>query len=282
MNGITDIEEKKDYNFVPFNKRACKALNKFDAKDFRLTYYTSQTAALIAYFEELVSNTIPPLREDVFFPDDKGDANSGRTGDEIAKNQRERKLEARIWQKYRKFNTKSKTLPEYLTHIPIRQQPLAKHGDKSVNSQWGNIDLVGCSPKGLPVIVELKIASSNETPLRIFIEGLAYAIGIQEMWTKKTFRNAWKDELGDGFPKGQRLQRSLKEITIVALAPDAYWNKLLGLTSSKAGRLRIGAINITKTLFEVASSKGYHFKICSVDESNYKISDISKRFFSTN
>jgi hypothetical protein len=60
--------------------------------------------------------------------------------------------------------------------------------------QWGEVDLVGRSPEGAPVVIELKGASSNEPPLRGIAEGVAYAIALRQAW-RRCFGKQWCDAL---------------------------------------------------------------------------------------
>jgi hypothetical protein len=52
--------------------------------------------------------------------------------------------------------------------------------DANADKRWGEINLLGRSPEGWPVIIELKGASSTEPPLRGIVEGVAFELRAAE------------------------------------------------------------------------------------------------------
>jgi hypothetical protein len=89
---------------------------------------------------------------------------------------------------------------------------------KKKKAGWGFIDLLGYI-NGRPCVIELKKANNySDTPLRALLEALSYAIVVRYRW--KTI----SDELG-GLKSALTWAESvtLKEIPIVLLAPEKYW-----------------------------------------------------------
>lgn len=92
--------------------------------------------------------------------------------------------------------------------------------DANTDRRWGEVDLLGRSPKGWPVAIELKGASSNEPPLRGIVEGVAYAIAL---------RKAWAECLAKQWCEAFQLTRSSDCIfRTVFAAPSDYWKRVTG------------------------------------------------------
>jgi hypothetical protein len=126
-------------------------------------------------------------------------------------------------------------LPGVCEHIQAEQVPLKEYDS---DEGWSEIDLVGVSPQFLPVVLELKIAhmkkdeeANDESPLRMLVEGLAYAIGVKRAWNEGHFRTAWQEVVD---PRAT-MPKHLAEVPIVGIAPNEYWDRRMG----KAGRLGI-------------------------------------------
>lgn len=123
-------------------------------------------------------------------------------------------------------------LPGLCDHIQAEQVPLKEYdSDKG----WSEIDLLGVSPQLLPVVLELKIAhmkkdeeAKDESPLRMLVEGLAYAIGVKRAWNEGHFRTAWQEVVDPRVT----MPKDLAEVPIVGIAPNEYWDRRMG----KAGR----------------------------------------------
>ena len=109
------------------------------------------------------------------------------------------------------------------------QMPLFSKRQKS---GWGCVDLVGISPKNLPVIIELKAGQSKESPLRMLLEAASYAIALRKIWSTPAaassacFRDEWCEALNDaGIESADVKADPLAVCTIVCLAPEAYWRQ---------------------------------------------------------
>lgn len=94
-----------------------------------------------------------------------------------------------------------------------RQIPLMA---KKSSEGWGSIDLMGLDSAGRPVVIELKKASSTETPLRALLEAAAYAVSVESNWT------VLSDEIHRTGPKNHPAE-SPRPIGVVVAAPDRYW-----------------------------------------------------------
>ena len=107
------------------------------------------------------------------------------------KQQRERLLEKAIWMQWNNDvvgQRKASFQNSLCRHIQTFQMPLqGTRADKS----WGKIDLVGATDAGLPTVLELKRESAADTPLRMLVEGLAYAVAVRKAWNEGHLRREW-------------------------------------------------------------------------------------------
>jgi len=94
-----------------------------------------------------------------------------------------------------------------------RQIPLMA---KNASEGWGSIDLLGLDSGGRPVLIELKKASSPETPLRALLEAAAYAVSVEANWA------VLSDEIHRTGPYNHPAE-SPRPVGIVVAAPDRYW-----------------------------------------------------------
>lgn len=230
--------------------------------EFNIAYTSDQTEYLIENFEELVKITrqAVPGRSKNFFPDA-----SERTAPE---NIDERKLEHELYLKYKEPNSiKSNEISKIITHIPYYQFPLVAHGEKEKSRGWGQVDLIGCTPERKPAIIELKRGGSTETPLRVIVEALAYAIALQEMWKQEgtTFRNDWDKLVG----------MDLKQITAIGLAPSKYWRRW-NVNEEQHSNLQKDTGTKIEELRQVAAESGFHIHLASyeVDPNHQPTSEI--------
>ena len=89
-------------------------------------------------------------------------------------------------------------------------------------ANWGEVDLIGVSKDGLPVVIELK-DEKGDNPLRMTIEGAAYCIAVMTAWNKGSFRDEWAKVTGE-----RSLPDRLQSIQLIGLAPEAYWKRVIG------------------------------------------------------
>ena len=97
--------------------------------------------------------------------------------------------------------------------------------DRNADKGWGEIDLLGRSPEGWPVVIELKGASSNEPPLRGLVEGVAYSIALRKAWTE-CLASQWCNALGIA-------DVADCDFRTIFVAPTEYWNRVTGQTGPK-------------------------------------------------
>lgn len=169
----------------------------------------------------------------------------------------ERLLEKRIWQAWNTTTAASggPFLDGVCHRIQTYQMPL-KH--ERHDKRWGMIDLVGVTPAGLPVVIELKQDNASDTPLRALVEGLAYACAIKRAWNEKDFlREEWAaamEKIGLHPP----LKEKLSTVPVILLAPSAYWERTIGsLEVPSAGKVPADAWQAFKTLVNACEDHGY-------------------------
>jgi hypothetical protein len=90
--------------------------------------------------------------------------------------------------------------------------------DNNLRDGWDKIDLVGINDQGEPVIVELKTGDASDKPLRVILEGVAYAIALQKVWSG--FYSELEPLIRDC---GVKLKQSPEKFHVCVLAPDKYW-----------------------------------------------------------
>lgn len=93
--------------------------------------------------------------------------------------------------------------------------------DANTDRKWGEVDLLGRSSDGAPVVIELKGPSSKEPPLRGIVEGLAYAIAIRKAWVP-CFGRQWCDRLQIATPE------QFDRVRTIFAAPADYWDRVTG------------------------------------------------------
>jgi hypothetical protein len=82
---------------------------------------------------------------------------------------------------------------------------------------WGEIDLLGIAPDGLPVVIELKRDKSTEPPAALLVQSAAYGIALQRAWW--FLREEWLQKTKPSKP----IPTALQPCRLVCAAPDAYW-----------------------------------------------------------
>lgn len=158
---------------------------------------------------------------------------------------------------------------ERVSHIVTYQMPLAAHGtQEGENRKWGKVDLIGCTQDNRPAILELKKAKSSESPLRMIVEGLAYAIAVQKMWNEQDneFRKEWYSET-KAAPNA--IPTRLKEIRVIGLAPELYWKRWM---QGASGFSKLDDTSKTKIweLIQHAQDDGYLIDFVVFEEGDAK------------
>jgi hypothetical protein len=156
---------------------------------------------------------------------------------EIDQSEEERRLEASMM--WRWAGTDMWPIPGAWRRLVACQVPLFNQQERQ---GWGYIDLLGVSPHGLPVVVELKRSprvradgstDSSETPLKMLLQASAYAVSLRKNWNTGCFRKEWVarlEQLGEPAALIQRIPEHLTTVPLVAAAPAAFWLDWLPVT----------------------------------------------------
>lgn len=126
--------------------------------------------------------------------------------------------------------------------------------DKKKAEGWGEIDLLGVAPDGLPVVVELKKDMSQEPPANLLVQAAAYGLVLQKAWW--TFRGEWMTHTAPRIP----LPTALDPCRLACAAPAGYWAswKLDDNTRSALSILRraFELRGLTTTWVSIGGSEG--------------------------
>jgi len=198
-------------------------------KCFQLRWMKEQSEAVCEHLANLVRNTEAeaPIRDQ-----DK----TYRLSRQLRKMPQleERRLEAAIWKRWGPTVTtkQEEFLPDVCRYIQTFQMPLYAY---KTQKHWKAVDLVGVSPKGLPVIMELKKGGSAEPPLRMLVEAAAYGIAIRTAWNNGHLARDWRTEVKSMILPENR-EMDLQTITLVCLAPAGYWQACIGPSDKQSRR----------------------------------------------
>ena len=130
---------------------------------------------------------------------------------------REAKLEDDL---YRRWREKTCNVKGCWSRIVGFQVNLQEKDD----DPWGQIDLLGVSAQGLPVVIELKAAKSTDTLVKMLVQAAAYGVALQKAWQGE-FRNEWIQKTG-GTPG--LMPPKLPGCQLVCAASDDYWEEWVG------------------------------------------------------
>jgi len=199
-------------------------------KEFQLRYLEDQCQELLegGIYREAYKKTFEeaPVRKKDF----KLDRSKKGKGKPTAK---EAVLERQVWEDWGPSSEGSKCfLPGVCHFLQSYQVPLKM---KQHSPGFKAIDLLGVSPEYLPVIVELKTGTANDTPLRMLVEAVKYGIVVRKLWSHpKTsdFKMEWEEIFSNRVPQG-RFPTELKKISLVCLAPREYWKKVCSPEGSR-------------------------------------------------
>ena len=191
----------------------------------QLSYMEQHSTHLLNHINVMLEQTyaMSPKRK-ASYKLDRGE------GKRPTESQRERLLEKAIWRKWRRAaglagdHSQECLLTEQCTHIQTYQMPLQ---DRRSDKSWGKIDLVGVSPTGMPVVLELKKDDAGDTPLRILVEGLAYAVAVRRAWNEGTLREQWLQQMIPT-PFANEIPTALLTVPVIGIAPSSFWNQRLG------------------------------------------------------
>ncbi|WP_145275526.1 hypothetical protein [Tautonia plasticadhaerens] len=117
----------------------------------------------------------------------------------------------------------------------------------------------------MPVVIELKQAKGNDTLLRMFCEGLAYACALRRAWDGGSFKAEWKaamDRYGITLVDGE----TIHEIPVILLAPAEFWDRKVGKPGVRSReKVPDGAWQPFLELIKLSKSKGYPIHFVSLD-----------------
>jgi hypothetical protein len=149
---------------------------------------------------------------------------------EIDESEEERLVEQGIWRQFSPSNSCA-FLENDCPRVVAYQTPLQNSRE---DRRWGKIDLLGASSQGLPVVIELKRQDADDTPLRMLVEALAYAVAVKKSWNQGTkLRGEWAARMSE-FGPVQKNDTALLSVPIILLAPAAFWKQKIG---SNLGRI---------------------------------------------
>ncbi|MEZ6044249.1 MAG: hypothetical protein R3C11_01415 [Planctomycetaceae bacterium] len=141
----------------------------------------------------------------------------------------ERLFEKAIWSQWH-YSVDEVALKPFLKnhceYIQSYQVPLQK---SRKDEKWGKIDLVGVTSYFTPSVIELKRKNSKETPLRMIIEGVAYALAIRKSWNHQdgSMYEQWKAI--ENLTEAQlEIPETLNTVPVIGIAPSEYWNRKFG------------------------------------------------------
>ena len=97
---------------------------------------------------------------------------------------------------------------------------------KTHDKNWGEIDLLAASDQNLPVVIELKAPSSQESPAQMLVQATAYGVAIRKAWPS-CLRAEWAGALK--LPQDS-LPGELDRCDLVCAAPSEYWANWVGDT----------------------------------------------------
>ncbi len=197
-------------------------------------YLCDHSESVLKNFDEHVKATYDdaPVRQKEFKLDREG---AGRPKG------KEAKWERAIWQLWGPaFPSEAWFLPGICKSIQTYQLPLFPTRD---TPHWRAIDLVGVDGHGLPVVLELKEPGSEDTPLFMMLEAAAYGICVMKNWKAGPLRREWKKRVTVSDKTASK--GSLKQIKLVGLAPEGYWQ---GLSKKKQEYLQEADKHLNKMI----------------------------------
>jgi hypothetical protein len=96
------------------------------------------------------------------------------------------------------------------------------------DKNWGEIDLLGTTETGWPIVIELKQGRNDETPAALLVQAAGYGLALQKAWPM--FRAEWQSHLAEHLGLRSVLPTALNPCQLVCAAPVEYWNQWIGET----------------------------------------------------
>ncbi len=172
----------------------------------------------------------------------------------------ETEWERALWAEYGVSAKPQRSLVPDICGPVLTYQTMLRNSNK--DDGWGEVDLLGLRPITLtPVVVELKDARGNDTPLRGIVEGAAYALALRKAWPHR-LRADWVQalskwlgpEMADRF---DALPTTLDDVPVIVAAPEQYWDRRIGdpLTHTN-GRVPPDAWPVLRALISALAERG--------------------------
>lgn len=143
-------------------------------------------------------------------------ASKNRLNSAGMKDRGERYLESRIAEQWSASNQKD-FLPGVCRYVAAYQVALM---DRRKADEWGKVDLLGVGFEQEPVVLELKKAKSNDSPLAALIEGLGYAIALRKNW------DYYRTQLQPQRDAAWHAVTKTTDVPVVVIAPAQYWKRV--------------------------------------------------------
>jgi len=137
---------------------------------------------------------------------------------------RECHWEEALWRKYGQDN--SAAVPGFWSRL-LSYQVMLRNTNKG-DAGWGEIDLLAVTANGSPAVVELKQEGCKKSPLRLLMEGCAYAIAVKKCWS--AFGPRFVARIANIELASRSLQQlQPQEYPVICLAPQRYWSWCLSV-----------------------------------------------------
>lgn len=108
--------------------------------------------------------------------------------------------------------------------------------ENAKDAGWGEVDLLGMSNEGVPVVIELKGPTASDTPASMLVQAAAYAIALRKAWRcAPLFRKEWNETTRE-YGLGLDSEFDPRCWPLVCAAPAEYWVNWVG-DSAKARRV---------------------------------------------
>ncbi len=139
------------------------------------------------------------------------------------------------------------------------------------NEEWGEIDLLGASALGHPLVIELKAPNSTDTPAEMMVEAASYALAIRNAWA--VLSPQWQSEIERcGISSTVALPSTWP---LLCVAPSGYWDTWIG-TSPRARRVSPEARAALGRLRDAFGTRGYPVTFVSLENAETDASGIPR------
>lgn len=181
------------------------------------------------------------------------------------------KSRERLWERSLLQHWSSKgaySVPECWHRLIAFQVPLTHSGHEE--DGWGEIDLLGVNKRGGPVVVELKKdpppvdggrTGQSESPMRMILEGWAYAIALKKAWPHLV--TEFENQVSR-LDEHLLVPRELLSVPIVGAAPAAYWIDWLPVADKGRSGVSLSDWRLFSALLEAMSHNGFPVSFLSI------------------